>query len=119
MYDFGQTLKEKRKSKSMTQKRLAELLEVSETNICKYESNIVFPSFDKLRTLSAVLNVSLDELCGTQARETVSLMGLNEEQSNIIKDLIIAFRTYNNDNKKQLSNDNLALIGKITTLFSK
>lgn len=37
MYDFGVKLRELRLNKSMTQKRLANLIEVTETAISKYE----------------------------------------------------------------------------------
>ena len=102
----------------MTQKRLAELIEVSETTISKYESNIAFPPFDKLRTLSAVLGVSLDELCGTQAKETLSLYNLTENQKLLVKNLVDEFRLNSKTQNKKISSKQYELLGRIISEFS-
>ena len=44
-YDFGEILKKLRKMKKMTQKQLAEKLNVTVTAISKYESNTAMPPF--------------------------------------------------------------------------
>ncbi len=118
MYDFGLKLRELRKSKSMTQKRLAEMLGVTETVISKYEANISYPPFESLRALSAVLGVSLDELCGTQARETASLYNLTKSQQQLVKELIEEFRSSNERLNKKLTAEQYELIGKITAEFT-
>ena len=118
MYDFGLNLRELRLNKSMTQKRLANLIEVSETAISKYEVNGAYPPLDKLRALSAVLGVSLDELCGTQARETASLYNLTKNQEQLVRDLIEEFRRSNERLNKKLTAEQYELIGKITAEFT-
>lgn len=104
MYDFGITLKNLRKKNKMTQLQLAKRLNVSESLISRYESNEVQPSLDTLRTLAAVLNVSVDELCGTEPRETVSLYGLSKQQTQLVKTLIENFR-YSNTAQGAASDD--------------
>ena len=119
MYDFGLTLKNYRISKKLTQKALAEKVNISESMISRYETNEVYPPFETLRALSAILGVSTDELCGTGARGTASLYGLTDEQSAIIKSLINEFRSHNDSFKKKISSEQLEILGKIVVEFSK
>lgn len=119
MYDFGLMLKQIRKGKNLTQKQLASKIDVSEATISKYESNIVYPPLDKLRSLSSVLRVSLDELCGTEGRENVSLYGLSGEQADIIRTLIDIFRNQNDNVKMTMNQKQYAILGKITAEISQ
>ena len=118
MFDFGLNLRELRLNKSMTQKRLASLIEVSETAISKYEVNVAYPPLDKLRALSAVLGVSLDELCGTEAMETVSVYNITKEQQRLVRALVEEFRRSNERLNKKLTAEQYELIGKITAEFT-
>ena len=119
MYDFGLTVKKYRTARNMTLKALASKIKVKESTISRYEKNEVFPSFETLRSLSSALNVSTDELCGTEIRETASLYGLTEDQSTIIKNLIEEFRNHNEAFKKGTTPEQLELLGKIVVEFSK
>ncbi len=103
MYDFGDTLRKIRKSRKIIQQKLASKLDVSEAMISKYENNISFPTFDKMRTLAVVLNVSLDELFGVKSNGKISLQGLTERQAEIIAELIDTFRSEKNISKETLS----------------
>ena len=119
MFDFGANLRALRKNKKLTQQRLADKLGLSEAMISKYESNLAFPQFEKLRELSSILNVSLDELCGMQSQGSVSLHGLSDEQIEIIEQLIYTFRNEENQIKHYLSQNQCVLLGKITEQFLK
>ncbi len=119
MYDFGLTLKKYRVARNMTQKILATKVNISESMISRYEKNEVYPPFETLRSLSGVLGVSLDELCGTETRGTASLYGLTDEQASVVKDLIEEFRSHNEAFKKATTPKQLELLGKIVTEFSK
>ena len=119
MYDFGENLRNLRKSKNLTQKRLAEKLEVTECNISKYESNMYYPPFDKLRSLAVILGVSMDELCGTESRETASLYNLTSEQKEIIRELINIFRRHNDGERDIFSYDEYKAIKKIIAELSE
>ena len=115
LFDFGETLRNLRKKNKLTQQQLAKKLDVSESLISRYESNEVQPPFDTLRTLAAILNVSMDELCGTEQRETISTHGLSQEQTGIIKALVSRFRTMNNEGEVNLTGNKLSLLGYLVT----
>lgn len=119
MYDFGLTLKSYRTAKQLTQTDLAKKVNISVSMISRYEKNEVYPPFETLRSLSAALSVSLDELCGTKARGTVSLYGLTEDQETVVKTLIEEFRNHNSAFKKETTPKQLELLGKIVVEFSK
>lgn len=61
---FGQILKQLRQQHNITQQKLAEILETSKSNISKYESDIIEPSFTMLRHISILFDVSIDYLLG-------------------------------------------------------
>lgn len=119
MYDFGINLRKLRKKNKLTQQQLAKKLNVSESLISRYESNEVQPPFETLRALAVILNVSMDELCGTEQRETISTYGLTPEQSEAIKTLVARFRTLNSKGKAALSDEKLLLIGYLATGLSE
>lgn len=90
-FDFGASLRELRKQKGYTQKRLAEVLNLSETTISKYESNTAVPPFETVRAIAAWFNVSVDTLAGNVQPTTVSLYGLTDKQTEIIRELVRAY----------------------------
>jgi transcriptional regulator with XRE-family HTH domain/methylmalonyl-CoA mutase cobalamin-binding subunit len=77
MSDFGQRLKLIRKKRKITQKELAEALNVGQSTIANYENNTRFPGELPLRQLSDYLKVSVDYLLGTQVE--------NQNQASSIK----------------------------------
>ena len=91
-YDFGIILRDLRKSKGYTQKRLADMLGLSVTAVSKYEINQSSPPLETLRAISNIFNVSIDELLGTEQRGKLSTTGLSEEQTDIVRKLIASFR---------------------------
>lgn len=64
MNNFGEHLKEIRKSKGLTQKQLATGIGASERGIQQYELNERKPAFDILIALADYFDVSLDYLTG-------------------------------------------------------
>lgn len=48
----------------MTQTDLANKLNITKSNISKYENNIVDPSLEILKTMSDIFDVSVDYLLG-------------------------------------------------------
>ena len=116
-FDFGAVLKDLRKQKGYTQKRLAEVLNVSETTISKYESNIAIPPFETMRAIAAWFNISLDVLAGNEEPRTLSLYGLSDKQVKIIKELVRLFNEKNNSTGKVLPNEQYELIGRIVENF--
>lgn len=59
---FGQNLQFLRKSKNMTQERLAESLNVSRQSVSKWESDVSFPEMDKLLQMCDMFSCSMDTL---------------------------------------------------------
>ena len=92
MFDLGIKLRELRIKKKWTQKRVANWLNVTESAICKYESNLSVPSIDVLRSYAALFNVSMDELLGMEHKGTLTLHGLTDEQADILRALGDTFR---------------------------
>lgn len=119
MYDFGIKLHELRKKRRMTQKQLAARLGVTEATVSRYESNMATPPLDTLRSISSIMNVSLDELLGTEQRFTVSVFGLNDQQTEIIRNLISSFRALNSATLPTISAENYTLLGQITAELTK
>lgn len=64
MIEFGKKIKELRKEKNITQKQLAEILQVTESTIGNYEINRIRPSHEILLAIAEYFDVSLDELYG-------------------------------------------------------
>ena len=62
MNDFGNFLYSLRKGKGMTQQELADLSHVSVKHIAGIEKGVKNPSFEILRALASVLEISLDTL---------------------------------------------------------
>ena len=120
MYDFGLKLRELRKKQKITQLQLAQKLCVSESLISRYENNLAQPPFETLRSIAAVFNVPMDELCGmADARNIVSLSSLSQNQKKIIKKLIFSFKNLNSCTQNISVSDQYCLLGNITAELLK
>ncbi len=62
VYNFDIKIKEKRKEKGVSQKKLAELLETTQQQVSKYENLIDTRSLTRLVEIAQILGVTLDEL---------------------------------------------------------
>ena len=70
LFNFGDHLKNLRKSRGITQTQLGEAIGASKRSIQNYESNTRRPSFEILRSLSDYLDVSVDYLVGHTTNPT-------------------------------------------------
>lgn len=61
---FGKTLAKLRKERKLTQQELADLLNVTNKTISKWETNTTAPDIDTLKRISQVLKVPVDVLLG-------------------------------------------------------
>lgn len=84
---FGQKLRDARKKAGLTQEQLAEKLAVSRQAVAKWEADKGLPDVENWKTLSRVLNVSIDYLLDngeqlnlTVTREEISLGGADGER---------------------------------------
>ncbi len=103
LYDISQRIITLRKSKNLTQQRLAELVGVTATTISAYENDTSFPSLEVLVRLANIFNISTDELLGVtefsrntveQAyyeellKDMVSVKGLSLKDKKLVEELI-------------------------------
>lgn len=64
MVEIGENIKKLRKAKRMTQKEMANQLNVTPQTISKWERNISYPDLDMLVKLSQLFHISTDALLG-------------------------------------------------------
>ena len=114
IYDRGELIRKLRTERKITQKQLADQLGVSEATVCKYENNTSIPPFETLRSIASIFNVSMDTLCGMKHQGTLSTHGLTEAQTETVKALVDAYRIKNAQTGRQLSQEQYAVLGKIT-----
>ena len=62
--NFLKNLKRAREDKKMTQQAVADKLNISRSNIAKYESGLLEPNIETLGQLAELYNVSADWLIG-------------------------------------------------------
>ena len=105
MYDLGALIRSLRKERKITQKKLGEMLDVTEGTISKYEANTMTPPFETLRSIASIFNVSMDTLCGMKHQGTLSTHGLTEAQTETVKALVDAYRVKNAQTGRQLSRE--------------
>ena len=67
---FSENLVRYRKLKGFTQEEMAEKMQVSRQSVSKWENSEAVPELAKIMKLADILDVSLDVLCGREARET-------------------------------------------------
>ena len=73
---FGEKLKNARQQAGYSQQQLAEKLSVSRSAVAKWETDKGMPDIENLKAISALLNVSLDYLLGSD--EAISMKQLRE-----------------------------------------
>lgn len=59
---LGEKIKAYRESKKMTQKDIAEILEVEPATISKYESGMIEPNIESIKRLAQIFGITIDEL---------------------------------------------------------
>ena len=80
---IGENIKKLRKNKGLSQKQLAEILNLSEITIRRYEKCSNIPTIETLDKIAIALDVPLNELLGTNAttndigRKIISAQSLN------------------------------------------
>lgn len=97
---IGEKVKDLRAARKLSQKELAQILQVTPAAICNMELNSRQPSLAMLLKLSNVFHVSVDYLLGNEpSLDTIKTQGLTRTQVQIINNLIQTFlRENSNDN---------------------
>lgn len=67
--NLGNKIKLYRESKNMTQKEVAEILEVEAATVSKYEKGMLEPSIESLKRLSNTFGITIDELLEVDEKE--------------------------------------------------
>ena len=76
----GQLITEVRKEKGMTQKQLADALNVTDKAVSKWERGLSFPDISMLEPLSELLDVSIMELLAGKRQDGDEPMSREEAQ---------------------------------------
>ena len=92
VFHFGESLKELRKQAGLTQKQLAERLQVTKSVISYYELHERTPSPDILIKLASIFHVSTDQLLGIDPAPRIDVSGLNEQDILLIRQLVDSLR---------------------------
>ena len=82
-HNMGEIIAERRKALGMTQKDLADKMNVTDKAVSKWERNLSIPDVASIPTLAEILELSVEELMGSCEEKEVS-----NELQNII-DLIL------------------------------
>jgi len=100
IYDFGVRLKELRKSKRMTQKQVAIMLQLPRSRVSEYEANIRMPTVETLQHLAIILGTTTDYMLGLKNEVVISTNGLNKSQCDTLVSVINALcAEFNKTNK--------------------
>lgn len=67
---MGEIISTLRKEKGMTQKELAEKLNITDKAVSKWERDVACPDINTLTKLAEILGVSLDELMNSKSKPT-------------------------------------------------
>lgn len=92
MVDFGARLRLLRQSKGLTQKQLAENLNLTKSVVSAYETDMRLPSYDVLIKISNIFGVSTDYLLGVHQKKTLEVSDLNDADYQMILTLIDRLR---------------------------
>lgn len=66
MLQIGKKLKELRQGESLTQKQLAEKLNISRVNYTRYETDKARPDYETLIAIADFYDITIDELLGRE-----------------------------------------------------
>ncbi|MCR2049999.1 helix-turn-helix domain-containing protein [Acetatifactor muris] len=71
--NFGESIKQIRKEKGLTQKQLGEKLGISQSAIGQFESNKANPKMETIQKIADALNVSLNDLVPDSFEQTIQI----------------------------------------------
>lgn len=98
MYEhFSERLRQLRVSKRMTQKQLADRLEISKSTVSSYENTgkQKYPSLDVLQKIAVVLDTNVEYLLGLENRQWIIVDGLSDRNINKIRSMILDYKRSN------------------------
>lgn len=121
MVNFGAVLKQLRMQADMTQKQLAEKLDITKSVVSYYETSDRAPSAEMLVKIANVFHVTTDLLLGLRdAGKTINTDGLLEEDVDLMNSVIAALQKKNRNErdcraKRETSTNAVHKINQIRT----
>lgn len=95
MVDFGERLKNLRKTAGLTQEALARQLNVSKSVVSYYELQERYPSPETLKKISEIFHVTTDFLLGIERKTLLDISGLDEEDVQLIMHTVKVLKNKN------------------------
>lgn len=90
---FGNTLREIRKCKGLSQENMASMLNISRSGYSKYESGESSPSIDTIKEICEILNISSDYLIGIKNDDVMNKETIRNNPFNV-SELYMYFNAY-------------------------
>ena len=126
---IGNKIKEYRELNKMTQKDIAEILEVEPGTISKYESGMIEPNIESLKRLAETFNITVDELIKDEEKFDITKINvleiLREQKEMKLKgnlyhntQIIFAYNTNHIEGSK-LTEDQTRYIYETNTLLAE
>lgn len=117
MYHYiGHIIRNSRIDNGLTQRQVAEAIEVAPATLCRWENDFRCPSTEKLIKMAKLFNVSLNYLTGLNKEKTLSLDGLSKTQKSLLIDLVSELR---NKQARGLTDTRQMLLGRTIKEFDK
>ncbi len=95
MVNFGERLKNLRKTAGLTQEALARQLNVSKSVVSYYELQERYPSPETLKKISEIFHVTTDFLLGIERKTLLDVSGLDEEDVQLIMHTVKVLKNKN------------------------
>jgi len=92
---FGLRLKTLRNTKGVSQRQLAEKLDISKGSVSRYEQSAMYPTVEVLVKLCAYFHVSADYILGLSDKIDFSISHLTDDQVQIVLSTINEFERLN------------------------
>ena len=91
--EFGNTLREIRKHKGLSQDNMADMLNMSRSGYTKYESGVSTPNIQTIKEICKILNVSADYLLGIKDEQIMN-KDVNHDNPFNVTELYMYFNAY-------------------------
>lgn len=99
-YNFGQSLRQIRQSRGLSQTDLAEAIDVSKGTIYRYENNLQDPPLQMAVRLARYFETSVDALAGLNRHQYIDVSHLTGKQRRALKEFLEIY-PYDPDSSEQ------------------
>ena len=84
---IGENIRTYRRNKGLSQKELAEKLELSEITIRRYEKDLHIPSIETLNKMADIFNTTVNQILMDETRKKLFEESLNKAVDHIVEDI--------------------------------